>query len=102
MSETVAQPPALRDFVKYARPRPARYLTYSFWLEAAYWPLLALFVYTTFHAYVDGGLIALLSSGFFILLGLVELTGRLRRRFRVDAAKALARASGAPVLYLRS
>lgn len=105
MSEAVAAAPAppLTEFVRYARPRPWHYLVYSAGLELLYWLwLLPALLAAAYAFYVEQGVLGPVTVWFALGYALVETVGRLRRRLRVNAPAALARAKRQPILYLRS
>jgi hypothetical protein len=91
----------LQDFADYTKPRPKAFLLLSIVFEILYWILLPVFVFATLWIWLQAGVFATL---FLILLffPLVELFGRLRKRFRVNSRKALKQSTKAPILYLRS
>ncbi|HEV7902700.1 MAG TPA: hypothetical protein VGO96_02575 [Pyrinomonadaceae bacterium] len=102
MSDASPLTPQLTEFIRYTTPRPKRFLFYSACLEAVYWVLLPMFVFGVYNFYILNGFLGLFSMWFALFFAVVELTGRLRRRFRVNTAKALERATRQPILYLRS
>src|SRR5256885_1646011 len=97
---------SLEDFVKYSRPRPASFLLLSIFFEVLYWPSFLYLLVNVLIVYVIYLLIGvglyLIQGNLIISYALVVLFGRLRKRFRVNAAKRLQHETRAPIMYLRS
>lgn len=102
MPETAARSNGLEGFIKYARPRPTRHFVYGVCLGVLHWVILYSLAYGVLRAYLRGGALEIFSAWLFIGCALAELVGRVGRRLRVNTPRALARARGVPVLYLRS
>lgn len=99
----------LKEFAAYARPRPRRGFALSVLLEVAYWPLLVASLSMLVGVLSTMLGMGLLGVGLVFLLvptlvvnSAAEAFGRLRRRYRFDARRALEREDREPILYLRS
>ena len=92
----------LQDFIKYTRARSTTSLVLSICFEILYWLLFPTLITLTLFVTFDQGVRALLKIDYIVLLALVQLSGRLRKRLRVNAPKEIERSTKAPIFYLRS